>query len=59
MNRREFLAKLVRYGLSAGALSIMPAGRLFGQEFYPKLAVPIIDAHSHLPGYSWDEEHTF
>lgn len=59
MNRREFLAKLVRYGLSAGALSALPVERLFAQEFYPRLAVPIIDAHSHLPGYSWDEEHTF
>lgn len=59
MNRREFLAKLMRYGLSAGALSALPVERLFAQEFYPRLTLPIIDAHAHLPGYSWDEEHTF
>jgi microsomal dipeptidase-like Zn-dependent dipeptidase len=59
MNRREFLAKLVRYGLSAGALSALPVEQLFAQEFYPRLTVPIIDVHAHLPGYSWDEEHTF
>ncbi len=50
MNRREFLAKLVRYGLSAGALSALPVERLFAQEFYPQLTIPIIDAHAHVPG---------
>jgi microsomal dipeptidase-like Zn-dependent dipeptidase len=59
MKRREFLAKLVRYGLTTGALSALPVERLLAQEFNPRLKVPIIDAHAHLPGYSWDEEHTF
>ena len=60
MNRREFLAKLVRYGLSAGALSALPVERLFAQEFYPQITIPIIDAHAHLPGtLSSDEGYTF
>ena len=50
MNRREFLAKLMRYGLSAGALSTLPVERLFAQEFLPQLTIPIIDAHAHYPG---------
>ena len=50
MNRREFLSKLMRYGLSAGALSVLPVERLFAQEFTPRLTVPIIDAHAHIPG---------
>jgi microsomal dipeptidase-like Zn-dependent dipeptidase len=50
MNRREFLAKLVRYGLSAGALSALPVERLFAKEFYSQLTIPIINAHAHLPG---------
>jgi microsomal dipeptidase-like Zn-dependent dipeptidase len=50
MNRREFLSKLIRYGLSAGAVSVLPVQRLFAQEFYPQLTIPIIDAHAHLPG---------
>lgn len=50
MNRREFLAKLMRYGLSAGALSALPVERLFAQEFYPQITIPVIDAHAHVPG---------
>jgi microsomal dipeptidase-like Zn-dependent dipeptidase len=50
MNRREFLAKLIRYGLSAGAFSALPVERLFAQEFNPHLTIPIIDAHAHVPG---------
>jgi microsomal dipeptidase-like Zn-dependent dipeptidase len=61
MKRREFLSRMMRYGLSAGALSALPAERLFAQQFLPALAIPIIDAHAHLPGYgpSDDEGHTF
>lgn len=59
MNRREFLSKLARFGLSAGALGALPVERVFAQEFYPQLSIPVIDAHAHLPGNSWDEEHTF
>jgi microsomal dipeptidase-like Zn-dependent dipeptidase len=61
MDRREFLAKLVRYGLSAGALSALPVERLFAQEFYPQLSIPIMDAHAHLPGTlsAPEEEYTF
>jgi membrane dipeptidase len=50
MNRREFLARLMRYGLSAGALSALPVDRLFAQELFPQITIPIIDAHAHLPG---------
>jgi membrane dipeptidase len=50
MNRRVFLAKLVRYGLSAGALSALPVERVFGQEFFPQITIPIIDPHAHIPG---------
>jgi len=56
MKRREFLSKLIRYGLSAGALGALPVKRLFAQELLPTLAIPIIDAHAHLPGTA---EHTF
>jgi microsomal dipeptidase-like Zn-dependent dipeptidase len=44
------LGKLMRYGLSAGALSAVPVERLFAQEFYPQITIPIIDPHAHLPG---------
>jgi microsomal dipeptidase-like Zn-dependent dipeptidase len=50
MNRREFFAKLMRYGLSAGALNALPVERLFAKEFLPQLTIPIIDAHAHYPG---------
>jgi microsomal dipeptidase-like Zn-dependent dipeptidase len=59
MNRRKFLAKMMRYGLSAGALSALPAERLFAQEFRPSLTIPIIDAHAHLPSELSPEGHTF
>jgi microsomal dipeptidase-like Zn-dependent dipeptidase len=61
MNRREFLAKLMRYGLSAGALSALPVERLFAQEFYPQITIPIIDPHAHLPGTlsASEESYTF
>jgi microsomal dipeptidase-like Zn-dependent dipeptidase len=49
MNRREFFAKLMRYGLSAGALSALPVERLFAQEFNPQFTIPIINAHAHIP----------
>jgi microsomal dipeptidase-like Zn-dependent dipeptidase len=64
MNRREFLAKLMRYGISAGALSALPVEQLFAQEIDPRFTIPIIDPHAHLPGnyslinhqveYTWD-----
>jgi membrane dipeptidase len=50
MNRREFLAKLMRYGISAGALSALPVEQLFAQEFDPRFTIPIVDAHAHYPG---------
>jgi microsomal dipeptidase-like Zn-dependent dipeptidase len=56
MKRREFLSKLIRYGLSVGAVGILPVERLFAQQLLPPLAIPIIDAHAHLPGSA---EHTF
>jgi len=56
VKRREFLSKLVRYGLSAGVLSAVPVGRLSAQGLLPALAIPIIDAHAHVPGTA---EHTF
>jgi microsomal dipeptidase-like Zn-dependent dipeptidase len=59
MNRREFLFKLMRYGLSAGALSALPVEQLFAQQFLPTFAVPIIDAHAHLPSDGSPEGHTF
>ena len=59
MNRREFLSKLMRYGLSAGALGALPVDRLFAQELLPTLAIPIIDAHAHLPSADSLDGHTF
>ncbi len=61
MNRREFLSKLIRYGLSAGALSALPVERLFAQGFLPQLTIPIIDAHAHYPGdlHTVSEGYTF
>lgn len=50
MNRREFLAKMIRFGLSAGALSTLPVERLSAQEFNPLFTIPIINAHAHIPG---------
>jgi microsomal dipeptidase-like Zn-dependent dipeptidase len=50
MNRREFLDKMIRFGLSAGALSALPVERLFAQEFNPQFTIPIINAHAHIPG---------
>ena len=50
MNRRVFLAKLMRYGLSAGVLGAVPVERLFAQEFNPHFTIPIINAHAHIPG---------
>lgn len=50
MKRREFLAKLMRYGLSAGAVSVLPVKRLFAQDFNPQITIPIIDPHAHMPG---------
>jgi hypothetical protein len=50
MKRREFLAKLMRYGLSAGAVSALPVERLFAQDFNPQITISIIDSHAHLPG---------
>jgi hypothetical protein len=35
MKRREFLSKLMRYGLSAGALAALPVERLFAQGLLP------------------------
>ena len=59
MKRREFLSKLMRYGLSAGALAALPVERLFAQGLLPALAIPIIDAHAHLPSSGSPEGHTF
>ncbi len=59
MNRREFLSKLIRYGLSAGALSAVPMTQLFARELLPAFAIPIIDAHAHLPYDQSLEGHTF
>lgn len=59
MNRREFLSKLIRYGLSAGALGALPVERLYAQDLLPALAYPIIDAHAHLPSSDSPEGHTF
>ena len=50
MKRREFLAKLMRCGLSAGALSALPAERVFAEVFHPQVSIPVIDAHAHVPG---------
>ena len=59
MKRREFLSKLMRCGLSAAAMNALPVERLFAQELLPTLAIPIIDAHAHLPSDVSSEGHTF